>query len=70
MGSIITQSQIFIKSNIIARSYGKGSMKPDGFVGSKSGNTYHIVISVGAEVQNLLENYHHFDTMQSSSVKK
>ena len=44
-------------------------MKPNGFMGSKSGNTYHIMILVGAEVQNVQDNYHHFDAIQSSSAK-
>ena len=69
MGSINTQSPIFTKSNIIERSYDKWSMQPSVFMGSKSGNTYHIMILVGAEVENVQENYYHFDTIQSISAK-
>ena len=56
MGSINTQSPISNESNIITRSYGKGSMKPKGSMGSKSGNSYHIMILVDAEMQNVQEN--------------
>ena len=38
-------------------------------MGSKSGNTYYIVILVGAQVQNVQKNYHHFDMIKSSSAK-
>ena len=44
-------------------------MKTDGFMGFISGNIYQIMILVGAEMQNVQDNYHHYDTMQSSAPK-
>ena len=38
-------------------------------MGSNSRNTDYIAIFVGAEVQNVQENYSHFDMLQSSSAK-
>ena len=70
MGSIYTQSHIFIKSNILARSYGKGSMKPNGFMGSKSGNTYHIMDLVGAKSAKCARELPPFWQFGSSSIRK
>ena len=50
-------------SNTRATSYGKGSMKPNGFMGSISGNTSNNMILVGARVQRVQGNYHHFDNV-------
>ena len=46
-----------------ATSYGKGSMKPNGFMGSIFGNTSNNMVLVGAKVQRVQGNYHHFDNV-------
>ena len=60
---IICTSININNNNTRATSYGKGSMKPNGFMSSLSGNTPNNIILVGANVQRVQGNYHHFDSV-------